>query len=234
VGGTPGARPARRVDLVNPGPAHERRDELLAPLLSLVDDIVGGADTEREAIRQFNRLMPAAIADVRRRHFKEMGLLPVPMDGDPQRGLTLGYFAMRLRDGSLGFVQRRADDCLQAAIASLLQIPMHKVPDLEIGKQLERGVEPEAINRGIAEEMGRWADGLGLTVTVHSATLPRSGRWIGIVPGPGVGEMSTDHCLVLDGRDCLMDTGSPLGLITAEDPVRSYGFDDVYYGITLE
>jgi hypothetical protein len=141
------------------------------------------------------------------------------------RGLKSGYFMKRLRDGSLGYLQRRGDDCIQAAIATCLQIPIYKVPDLHIDQQFYGGKDPEEIDRGIDEKLTRFARQHSITVKSHVARLPTSGRWIGVVSQPG---LYSDHCLVMDGRECLFETmGDELGSI-------DYGHSDIDYGITLE
>ena len=43
-------------------------------------------------------------------------------------GSSPGWFQMPLRDGTVGYLQRHTDGCLQATIASLLQL--HLVPEL--------------------------------------------------------------------------------------------------------
>ncbi len=45
----------------------------------------------------------------------------------------MGYFKAPLRDSSFGYLQRRPDDCVQAAIASFLQAQPYTVPDLGLG-----------------------------------------------------------------------------------------------------
>jgi hypothetical protein len=138
---------------------------------------------------------------------------------------------MRLRDGSIGYVQRRADDCFQAAIASCLRIPMHKVPDLQINRQLDAGREPEEVDRATDETMRRWLAGKGLQVKLHSGHLPTTGRWIGVVRGPEREEFANDHCLLMMGRDCLLETSKPIGML---DRAVRFGYEDVDYGITIE
>jgi hypothetical protein len=210
---------------------HDRGPVDLSPLHRLVDDLENGAGSENERLRRFNAEVHGVLVTLRRRHHREMRLLPVRVDGSMARGLRAGYYAMRLRDGSLGYVQRRADDCFQAAIASCLQIPMHKVPDLQINRQLDAGSEPEELNRAVDETLRRWLVGQGLRLVIHPAHLPTRGRWIGVVRGPEREEFANDHCLLMSGRDCLLETSKPFGAL---DRVVRFGFEDVDYGITIE
>jgi len=203
----------------------------LSPLHRLVDNMENGDGSEHDRLRQFNSDVPGTLVTLRRRHHRQMGLLPVPINGSVPAGMRAGYYAMRLRDGSLGYVQRRADDCFQAAIASCLQIPMHQVPDVQINRQLDAGKEPEEINRQVDETMSRWLAGQGVQLTLHSGRLPTAGRWIGVVRGPEREEFANDHCLVMQGRDCLLETSKPYGDL---DLAVHFGYEDVDYGITIE
>ncbi|HWF31181.1 MAG TPA: hypothetical protein VG188_01345 [Solirubrobacteraceae bacterium] len=196
-----------------------------------MDNLENGAGSEHERLRQFNADVQQTLATLRRRYHREMHLLPVPIGGSTDKGSRAGYYAMRLRDGSLGYVQRRADDCLQAAIASCLQIPMHQVPDLQVNRQLDAGKEAEEINRGVDELMARWLASQGVQLVVHSGHLPTMGRWIGVVRGPVREEFANDHCLLMSGRECLLETSKPIGAL---DRTVRLGFEDVDYGITIE
>jgi hypothetical protein len=91
----------------------------------IVAEYENGPGDLNERTRQFCEVFPSELAKVRRQIYRHAGLLPVPMNGSPAKGLKSGYFSTRLRDGSLGYLQRRTDDCLQAAIASCLQVPLH-------------------------------------------------------------------------------------------------------------
>jgi hypothetical protein len=203
----------------------------LSPLHRLVDDLENGPGSEHDRLRRFNAQTQDVLVTMRRRYHREMRLLPVPIGGSPAGGVGSGYYARRLRDGSLGYVQRRADDCLQAAIASCLQIPMHQVPDLQIHRQLDAGKDPEELAREIDEAMDRWLAEQGVQAIVHAAHLPTKGRWIGVVRGPQRVEFAPDHCLLMSGRDCLMETSQPVGALNS---TQGLGYEDVDYGITIE
>ena len=209
-----------------------RTQVALSPLHRLVDNLENGAGSDLERLNRFNAQVQGVLVTLRRRYHREMGLYPVPINGNVAQGLRAGYYAMRLRDGSLGYVQRRADDCLQAAIASCLQVPMHQVPDLQINRQLAAGTDPEELDRAIRETMGRWLAVQGVRFVLHAGSLPTSGRWIGVARGPSLDDRAAaDHCLLMVGRDCLLETSRPVGDLDRE---LRLGYEDVDYGITIE
>lgn len=158
-------------------------------------------------------------------------LAPVPVNGNRALGRRMGYFCARARDGGIGYMMRRTDDCLQAAIASVVGIPAPDVPDLHIDEQRYRdGLEPEEITRKIVQTLDQWSDQQGFDIRV-CATLPTSGKWIGVVP---VGSRQfTDHCLCMSGRDCIFD---PAQIIppSKHDAISAHSPDDIEYAITIE
>lgn len=144
------------------------------------------------------RLWPL-VADLRRGVYaykNKAGLLPVPIFGSRERGLRAGYFASRLRDGSWGFYQRRADDCLRAALATLLRVPMPKVPDAHRAKQLAEGLSEAEVNAYTRELLEDWLDERGWRLAFNKWP-PSSGRWIAVKDG--------DHCLLMEGSECVFD-----------------------------
>jgi hypothetical protein len=193
----------------------------------IVDQYENGPGDLSERTRQFCKVFPSELAKVRRQIYRHAGLLPVPVNGSPMKGLKAGYFATRLRDGSLGYLQRRTDDCLQAALASCLQIPAHLVPDLHMEDQLAAGVDPEEMERGIREKMKRWTDKRGVRILYHTWPLTSERRWIGVVTEPGD---YSDHCLLMSGRDCLFD---PANLMPSRNESQ-YDVADIDYAITIE
>jgi hypothetical protein len=90
-------------------------------LRRILSDFESGALNPFDQTRKFAREFPPELAKVRR----QMGMQPVLVNGSRAQGLKAGYFKMRLRDGTVGYFQRRTDDCVQASIASLLQMPPH-------------------------------------------------------------------------------------------------------------
>jgi hypothetical protein len=184
--------------------------------------VAARAKTE-EWITQF----PAEPAKVRR----QLGITPVPVNGNRKRGHKSGYFQLPLRDGTVGYFQRRTDDCFQVAIASCVQISPHRVPDLRIDEQRMVDMEPEEIERRNVDQMSQWMEHNGVTIMVHPV-LPSTGkRWIGVVKQAY--DSTADHCLLMSGRDCLFD---PANLVPPgkDEPASTYGYADIDYGITIE
>jgi hypothetical protein len=202
---------------------------------SLLDDYTYGPGSQDERAARFIEGLPAGKARLRRALYRKRmtPLEPVPIEGDVGRGLQAGYFGHRLRDGTFGYLQRRLDDCLQAAVASLLEVPMHEVPDLNLHKQiLSGGCDQKDVLRAANERMDRWIAQSGLTVNCHAAP-PISGRWIGVVLGSDSDVANGDHCLLMSGRDCLFDPAEyvpPSG----DRPASLLGIEDVDYAITIE
>jgi hypothetical protein len=188
-----------------------------------------GAGSQSDRTREFCRRFPAEVAKVRRQVYRQAGLLAVPVNGSAVKGLKAGYFMSRLRDGTLGYLQRRTDDCLQASLASLMQVPAPLVPDLHMERQLASGVDPEEMERGIAATMGCWLDKRGVTIAYHASPPTSARRWIGVVLE---NDAYSDHCLLMSGRDCLFD---PANLLPVKGgPVTAYDVSDIDYGITIE
>jgi hypothetical protein len=159
-------------------------------------------------------------------------LYPVEVDGSPTRGIKLGYFKTPLIDGTVGYFQRRIDDCVQASIASLLQMPPYLVPDLQIQEQIAAGKDPEEIDRTIDEKFAQWKAEYGLRIFSH-ATPPRwAKRWIGIIT---TGEPYSDHTLLMAGSDCLFD---PAHFLPPDDDhptaLDNHTVADIDYGMTIE
>jgi hypothetical protein len=195
----------------------------------LAEDFDNGPGTIGERARRFGRAYPGELAKVRRQVYRPAGLLPVPVNGSAQRGLKSGYFAARLRDGSLGYLQRRTDDCLQAALASCAQIPAPLVPDFHIEQQLAAGMDPDEVDGVNLEKLRRWMDKYGVTITVHPSSPTSAKRWIGIVTTDNA---YSDHCLLMNGRDCLFDPAE--GLPPKGQLVSQYDVADIDYGLTIE
>ena len=103
---------------------------------------------------------------------------------------------MTLSDGTLGYYMRRPDDCLAAAIATVLQVPLTDVPDPRLDEQVRAGRDPDEISRTTAEKLERWLHARGLRLVVHHRVPVNRARWIGVVV---IDEMPPfcDHCLVM-------------------------------------
>lgn len=115
-----------------------------------------------------------------------------------------GVPPVRLSDGTLGYFVRmpRTDDCLAAAIATTLQVPIEEVPDPRIEERLAAGDGPDEIRRSAWQELSSWLARRGLRVMLHRKLPVRRRRWIGIVPAPGD---FNDHCLVMERNNILFD-----------------------------
>jgi len=104
--------------------AEAQAEHHLFPLAATQKAVSAAQKTEEWCTR-----FPGEIAKFR----GQLGMQPVPINGSPKQGRQAGYFQMRLRDGTTGYFQRGADDCLQASIASCIQVKPHLVPVLNIG-----------------------------------------------------------------------------------------------------
>jgi hypothetical protein len=140
-----------------------------------------------------------------------------------------------LEDGTLGFFVRwpRKDDCQAAAIATVLQVPIGKVPDPRIDERLEAGEDDEEIDRRAHVELTRWLARRGLRMVVHRSPLDVARRrWIGVVMMPG---RFQNHCLVMDRQKCLFD---PVRHDYVMDfpgrQLRRFRVEDVSYGLSFQ
>jgi hypothetical protein len=108
-----------------------------------------------------------------------------------------------LRDGTVGFLQRRIDDCLQAAIASCAQISPYLVPDLNMEQQTAAGKDPEEVVSASLAKLGRWMDENGVAIRFHASPPWSARRWIGVIRDP---RPLSDHCLLMSGGSaCSME-----------------------------
>jgi hypothetical protein len=132
-----------------------------------------------------------------------------------------------LADGSVGYVVRapRTDDCLPAAIATCLQVPIEDVPDPEIDRRLAAGESAEEIRVSTWEQLVEWLAERGLQIVVHgSFPRPAPERWIGVVRIDGA---FNDHSMVMAGEEVLCDPTLDLG------PVRIFGAGNVTSGFSF-
>ena len=196
----------------------------------LANEFDNGTGGLNDRAREFCRLYPLEVAKQRRavhQAYPQVDMHPVSVKGSAPRGLRAGYFQTRLRDGTFGYLQRRTDDCLQAAIATCLQIPPHQVPDLHMEQQLANGTEPEEMEQRIVKTMGRWMEKHSVTIRYHATPPTSERRWIGVVTEP---DEYSDRCLLMSRRDCLFDPANLLPSLT----VSQYDTADIDYGITIE
>jgi len=209
----------------------------------LFNEASNGALNPYDTMRKFSSEFPQELAKVRgqvairgRSSPRTGSLYPVEVDGSPTRGLKLGYFKTPLRDGTDGYFQRRTDDCVQAVIASLLQMPPHLVPDPHIEELRARGREDEEIGRVVDSEFARWTVEHGLAFAFHVKPPTWAQRWIGMVPSESTEDVYASHTLLMSGHDCLFDPAHLLppagdaGTVALE----GYSLDSIDYGITIE
>lgn len=145
-----------------------------------------------------------------------------------------------LDDGTEGCWMVRADDCLGCAIATVLQIPIDRLPDIQLDSRLAAGEDPAKIADEADGIWRAWLADRGLQMVVHTDSLPVDRpRWIGIVPVEG---HFASHCLVMRGTELLHDPARKvpdelrercrrMGL---QVRARSWGPADVRIGLTLE
>jgi hypothetical protein len=160
---------------------------------------------------------------------RKVGLHAVPIDGSPAKGAEAGYFMTTLRDGTMGYLQRRSDDCFQVAVASLLQVPAHLVPDWQLDRQIAAGKEHEQIERDIWGTLQQWWTEQSVTVTFHHTPPTSARRWVGVIE---TGKDYSDHCLLMSRRDCLFDP-SKLLPSRKDEPASEWDPNDISYGVTL-
>lgn len=110
-----------------------------------------------------------------------------------------------LADGSTGFFVRapRTDDCLPAALATVLQVPLDLVPDGRIDERLAAGEDPDEVEADIEAELHRWCANRGLRMIAHRRPPTHLRRWIGIIRNPS--KRFADHCVVCDRGAIVFD-----------------------------
>jgi hypothetical protein len=140
----------------------------------------------------------------------------------------------RLRDGTRGWCVRapRRDDCFAAAAATVLQVPISKVPDGRTDERLALGVPPDLIDSEAKSAWVRWLAKRGLRWVVHEKVPVRRKRWLGVIELPG---MFTDHCLVMTGNELLWDP--ILGMfegVTLPRGLRVFTPENITYGLSFQ
>ncbi|MEK6273356.1 MAG: hypothetical protein AABM42_12055 [Actinomycetota bacterium] len=147
----------------------------------------------------------------------------------------------------------REDDCFQAAIATATQVPIEQVPDLDIDRQLEEGVDPLTIDELGWQRIERWAGKRGLELRFwDELPVPRE-RWIGVSrldqgllrqiflasgdpPTPrlhGDEYLFFDHCQVMADDQLVFDP------VCSQSPPpghthKAYSISEMVYGISFE
>lgn len=109
---------------------------------------------------------------------------------------------VELADGTVGYTVRRVDDCLAAAIATTLQVPIEEVPDPHVRERIRGGEDPAEINDQSAQVLKSWLADHGLRMVVHRRVPAARRRWIGIVPHSW---WFHSHCMVMRFGEILFD-----------------------------
>jgi len=104
-------------------------------------------------------------------------LLRLGFGGDAPQG------AVRLADGSLGWLARRGGDCWPAVIGTAICVnDIRDVPDLRLDARLRAGESPEMIDRSARDAMEGFLASRGLAMVVHDELPLESERWVGVIP----------------------------------------------------
>jgi hypothetical protein len=129
----------------------------------------------------------------------------------------------------------RTDDCMSAAIATVLQHPIEQVPDFRLDERVKAGETAGDINRASWERIARWAAGLGLTLAIHEkgdVPLDRA-RWIGVCPDPEGLRTLGDHCLVMSFDRLVFDPSVSVKCPAGTEH-RWWDPSQIDYGISFE
>lgn len=208
---------------------------------ALVAQAAAESGSAQDQAREYLTRLPAEMAELRRAYMvacrNDPGarkLLPVAYKGSIPKGIARGYFKSPLTGGTFGYLQRRPDDCVQAALASYLQVPPYVVPAFDVDRLIAAGKDPEEIERISGGKVGRWLDKNAVTLVSHPTRLPvAAARWIGLLGGKDDDPTANAHALLMDGRTVIFDTAW-LVPPRKDEPVSQYALDDIEVGFTIE
>jgi hypothetical protein len=178
------------------------------------------------AMRQFHRRYERTISNLRRQAIGFGGLAPVPVNGSVKQGMKQGFYRVPLREGGFGYLQRGLDDCLQAGVASLLQISPIKAPDVKLFELLAT-MKPDEVGEVVVERLSAWQCKAGVQITIDTEPPWDEERWVGVVVGEDLG-----HCLLMNGATPVFDCGIGLPGWSGPEILSDPGLID--YGITIE
>ena len=130
-----------------------------------------------------------------------------PTRSSVEARLRLMHGTSRLAGGDVGYIQRRADDCLRAAVATTLQVPIERVPDPRIDARLRAGKDAEDVRVSVVRMFEAWTARRGLRIVASREPGHFERRWIGIVLCE---PPFTNHCLVMDGEELVFDVAAGL------------------------
>lgn len=156
--------------------------------------------------------------------------------------------------GEVGYCMERTDQCLQAAIATAIQVPIEQLPDLRLDQRVVRGEPTDEVNRTSWARMGAWLAKRGLALQFHEQVPVHRHRWVGVITAGPLGdedidylvnllgvtreviegrEYFNDHCLVMSYDRLVFDPSigitPPPGLA-----VREWDPDEITYGISFD
>lgn len=135
--------------------------------------------------------------------------------------------------GLIGYHQSSRWDCMRAAVATVLQVPLEAVPDLlrdDVAESRTNCVDYDAFCERAFAELSDWAAERNLEM-VFSVEVPLDRElWIGIVPLPG---HFTNHSLVMHRRSIAFDPAEQWPAPSGYIPKR-YSPSDVAYGVTFD
>jgi hypothetical protein len=218
----------------------EALDAAVREVARIASELDDGPGEYEERAQLFCARYPTALNEVRRQICSDpvqaklrlaLRLHPVSDNrGLGFRGSGFPFYMTDLRDGTVGFLQRRVDDCYQAAIASCAQISPYLVPDLKMQQQTAAGKDPEEVVNAAFGKLGRWKDENGVAIRFHASPPWSARRWIGVIRDP---RPMSDHCLLMSGRDCLFDGARALPT-KHDQPASDRDPADIDYGITIE
>jgi hypothetical protein len=140
--------------------------------------------------------------------------------------------AVELEDGRIGHFQRRIDQCLEAAVATVLRLPYGDVPDFRLRESLESGEAPEEIGARAWAALGGFAARHGLRVVAHERPPTRLRSWIGVVPRE---QAFRSHSLVMRRTEIAFDPGSAWWHLADGRAFRMrFSPTDVTWGISFQ
>jgi hypothetical protein len=129
-----------------------------------------------------------------------------------------------LPDGTVGYYIRRGDDCMAAALATLIQVPLDEVPNARLVDRASAGEGREQTSRSAWEELERFAASRGLRFEIHDPPPWRRARWVGVIPG---GLLPHDgHALLMCRKRIVFDPSSNI------DISHTWTIDRIAWGLT--
>lgn len=150
-------------------------------------------------VSQLGLRMPGVMAKLRELYGVPKVELPAGVYAEPS------WYQTTLEDGSMAYFQRRLDDCLVAAVATLLEVPPYLVPDVNAYDMAIAGESNAAISAARAAAMSEWLAGRGLSMHRCDVSEVTERRWIGVVDGD-LGTFGS-HCLLMDDSRVFFNPG---------------------------